>query len=748
MKSLSKANKIIVSMISAFCAIALVVGLTFCFVNLTPKKEENIQTSQAKTQPDNTSYYWDEAHDAGLVKLNFNWKGSGTSSDPWLISNAEDLAGLSYVIYKNTDETNSYYEYGENYYYSEKYFKQTCNIDVSRFWWQPIGIKTDRNWENENRFFAANYNGDGHHVSGIFTKTYDYQGLFGKISVPYEKSRVIIKNLAIINSVIQGCNYVGAIAGDAGYYSRKSVEILNCYNTSNITGSYSAGGIVGAIGDGIMQFCYNTGHVEGSVFAGGIAYAIGYYSSVKDCFNVANVIGKSAGGICMEGGSYVTNCYYGGECTLKNGVLRGTDYCTFISNLNTTEYAKNYGWFNTGGGAIWSGMGTWDFYNGVWQMNAKLNDGYPIFKNQYLLTLKIDPNGGSYEGSSKETSVIKTIGETLYLTNPIRDGYKFDGWSLNGGGTLSGSTYTFGDSNGTLVAKWVLPTWIDFAARSFGGGTGSQSNPYKIASAEQLAKLAKDVNNSVEYSGVYFEQTANIDLGDYNWIPIGDNPNYAFKGIYNGAFYSINNINSVEIGSNDKSGGLFGYVNNAKLMNIIMVDGSVEGGRDTGAICGENDGDSSIKNCIVENISISMKYGNASVGGIVGRFTGGTVESCIVKNCVISSGGTVGGICGWRSTIKDCAVINCIINKGWSNTCDTALGWGENSTTVSSFAVATCDGTAKKIMYGNTSAWGNWGLAPSVNNDYPIQNSLFALGGFSTSQEVYNKLIALGFICN
>lgn len=37
--------------------------------------------------------------------------------------------------------------------------------------------------------------------------------------------------------------------------------------------------------------------------------------------------------------------------------------------------------------------------------------------------------------------------------------------------------------------------WVDYAATAFAGGSGTESDPYQIATAEQLAKLSKDVND-------------------------------------------------------------------------------------------------------------------------------------------------------------------------------------------------------------------------------------------------------------
>ena len=66
--------------------------------------------------------------------------------------------------------------------------------------------------------------------------------------------------------------------------------------------------------------------------------------------------------------------------------------------------------------------------------------------------------------------------------------------------------------------------WTDSAADSFDGGSGTKEDPYQIATAEQLALLAKDVNSGVAdktHGGEYFILTADIDLSGHVWTPLG-----------------------------------------------------------------------------------------------------------------------------------------------------------------------------------------------------------------------------------
>ena len=89
---------------------------------------------------------------------------------------------------------------------------------------------------------------------------------------------------------------------------------------------------------------------------------------------------------------------------------------------------------------------------------------YAIWENiptaNYTLTL--NANGGSVT----PTSVTQTQGTNYTLPTPTRSGFNFTGWTVtSGGGSVSGNTYTFGTSNGTVTAGWTaISTPADKAA--------------------------------------------------------------------------------------------------------------------------------------------------------------------------------------------------------------------------------------------------------------------------------------------
>jgi hypothetical protein len=82
--------------------------------------------------------------------------------------------------------------------------------------------------------------------------------------------------------------------------------------------------------------------------------------------------------------------------------------------------------------------------------------------------------------------------------------------------------------------------WDGSIASAYNAGTGTEFDPYQIASASQLARLAQEVNNGNE-AGLYYMLTEHIDLGNLEWTPIGNAQN-PFSGDFDGRFYKISNM--------------------------------------------------------------------------------------------------------------------------------------------------------------------------------------------------------------
>lgn len=74
-------------------------------------------------------------------------------------------------------------------------------------------------------------------------------------------------------------------------------------------------------------------------------------------------------------------------------------------------------------------------------------------------TLEIDPNGGEWEGSNLLKKFPNDLGETKTISDPVRVGYVFKGWTLTGEGTLENKIYTYGKEDGKITAEWIPITY-------------------------------------------------------------------------------------------------------------------------------------------------------------------------------------------------------------------------------------------------------------------------------------------------
>ena len=396
--------------------------------------------------------------------------GNGTQEDPYRISNERELARVAYLV--NSSSYNSSY--------ASDYYLQTANLDMSDYYWVPIGT--------EDYSFKGHYDGAGYTISGLYTKyDEDHQGLFGYIEGT-SANRVEIKNIGVVSSQIFGNGYVGGIVGYAEY-----VDIENCYNTGSIKENlkiqayFSTGGIAGKIDNSTIENCYNTGVINGDAFVGGIVGNIEANSelnycyntgsiggasvynphvggiagdnnstnfSVTNCFNTGNVYSNSnnyVGGILGRGSA--TKCYFGGDCTLSYGIggsngSGSNTGTTRISRLNSTSYAKNNSWYTNS--SNWTG-GAWDFTY-TWTRSSSVNDGYPTFRK---ITVTYYSNFGNNTTYSQQY-VASSVSILSYMLS-LRTGYTFSHWSTNSSGT--GTTYTIGttynrSSNLSLYAIW------------------------------------------------------------------------------------------------------------------------------------------------------------------------------------------------------------------------------------------------------------------------------------------------------
>lgn len=83
-----------------------------------------------------------------------------------------------------------------------------------------------------------------------------------------------------------------------------------------------------------------------------------------------------------------------------------------------------------------------------------------------------------------------------------------------------------------VLLLFPLATW----AQTFGGGSGTEPDPYIIKTKEHFNELVTSVQGGNDYAGKYFLQAANIDLGGATIKP------FKLAATYMGGFYTLGNF--------------------------------------------------------------------------------------------------------------------------------------------------------------------------------------------------------------
>ncbi len=225
-------------------------------------------------------------------------------------------------------------------------------------------------------------------------------------------------------------------------------------------------------------------------------------------------------------------------------------------------------------------------------------------------------------------------------------------------------------------------------------GSGTESDPWLINSAEDLAAIHGYIMAGGATAGKYYLITQDIGLEAYcgggtgDWTPIGTYVNssfdftYCFKGVLDGGGHTLSGL---YIGNGGKFSGLFTATEDQSVIKNLTVTGFVQGTGLSGGFIGYHRG--LIRNC---RFIGDVRGTEASVGGIAGM--GADVSNCIdcsVEGTVWNSGENTGGIMGrGRGHIGNCHFTGKV--TGAANDTGGIAGYAAPT---SSFADCTAHGT-------------------------------------------------------
>ncbi len=235
---------------------------------------------------------------------------------------------------------------------------------------------------------------------------------------------------------------------------------------------------------------------------------------------------------------------------------------------------------------------------------------------------------------------------------------------------------------GALFVSAAANEWDGKQLEQFENYSGSYynfangRNAYQIANAKQLAFLAAVLNATPtqKYSGCYtvqldidgdntttntttytfpgtsagilvgakFELTADIDLNDKQWTPIGNATN-KFCGTFDGKGHIVSGLSYVDedtLNGYSTGIGLFGQTGSTTIIKDLHVKGTVKTNQaNMGGIVGFSAGALQMQNCSFSGIVQGGGYNySANVGGLIGNAS--TNQAVTITDCFVYGEGT------------------------------------------------------------------------------------------------------------
>lgn len=468
--------------------------------------------------------------------------------------------------------------------------------------------KTERKFSiNQDGAWVPDENGDKTVSGGVITG-----GITGvdACDTPEVNSGVCIENqgtLTVTDGTVSAPirNIRGTIAGSGTFNG-------TVINEDKLTGGTFNGPVANYIGKEQSDTT-----ISGGIFYGTVANGYNYY--VPGQGELA-LDGRNGG--LIAGGTFygkVTNTFY--------GKISGGSFYGKVDNRVRSDFRSYYLGILAGG----------TFYAG--------NPG-TVANGCCTVTYDYGKADGTYA-----IQIVKKYEKAVRPADPKANGFDFGGWLKNG------TPYDFtapvtGDL--TLTAGWrrIVP------------GSGTEQDPYRISNAEELQAFRDIVNGEngrTQNTAACAVLTADIDLENQLWTPIGIWQNRGIQQPYSGTFdgggYAIRNL---YVNNSEAYTGLFGSAHNATFRNLTITGSVTANNSDgySGGLLGRGTGTLTITNCI----NAATVTSSEAAGGLVGIFTAQdqsdtlTITGCANLGTVtaeVLSAGIISQITG-TGMISDC----------------------------------------------------------------------------------------------
>lgn len=158
---------------------------------------------------------------------------------------------------------------------------------------------------------------------------------------------------------------------------------------------------------------------------------------------------------------------------------------------------------------------------------------------------------------------------------------------------------------------------------------------FSLSSPAQLAGLSYLVRAGKNFQYCTVRLSADIDLSNYKWIPIGTR-GVEFKGLFDGGGHTISGLHT----DMEAFSGLFGAVASTDIRNVMLSSSCVVVGSVAGSIAGSMN-ESAIMNCrsdaAVQGYTAGGLVGNADNSSVLASIFNGRVSKLEAANAWVGS---------------------------------------------------------------------------------------------------------------
>lgn len=387
-------------------------------------------------------------------------------------------------------------------------------------------------------------------------------------------------------------------------------------------------------------------------------------AKIENCQAISNSSNSSNGGgvylanntkFTLSGNAVIQNC------TATNSANSGEAYgggvsAACVKEITLADSARIVGCAAANGSGLYITGSQVPGY-GILYANSGSVDGDVVLGDTEDGPCTITGSGGTVFNGK----VTVTPGSTI-------ESGTFNGEVINNG-TITGGVFNNTVSGSGTITGGIFNTPMT--------GSGTETDPYQISTADQL-KLFRDIvngsNGQTQNRGAYAVLTADIDLNNEPWTPIGPDRDSAYTGTFDGQGHTVKNL-SVTVNVQPGRAGLFGCVKDGTIRKLTVA-GSVSCTANQGW-CGGIAGyamDETIENC-ASLCTVSCTGIDARVGGIVGLVDYNS-RTLIIRDCYNigkitgrsdNGSGDAGGICGFymNGKISNCYNVGEITGSGY-----------------------------------------------------------------------------------